>query len=99
MKFSLAIYGATVTLTLPVSRPDEYAPIEFEGDPQAVRRLQLEMIGARGMFGHRLGERTTAIDLHAALMSPTLAQFQPQLLEGAELLEGWRYEFPEDAKT
>ncbi|MBD2025236.1 hypothetical protein [Leptolyngbya sp. FACHB-711] len=96
LKFRLK-YGAEVWVNS--IDPNESAMIEFSGNQDWVEIIRDQLKRQYGAFGHLIGTSTTPIDLAAALRSPGMARFQPELIEGAELVERYDPKIPKDAVT
>ena len=78
---------------------DDPAVIQYGGDSANIHLVSDVLPILYGAFGHSIGTETTPIDLSAAIASPQLARFKPQLIEGAQLIKGYRLNIPSDAKT
>lgn len=62
-------------------------PIEYQGDEEAIASVKEHFLSCAGAFGHLLGnERTTPIDLAAALMKARSAELKPFRVSGGELV-------------
>jgi len=88
-----------VEVSLDSAEPNKYAPIQFAGDESAVRRVRDRLLTQYGAFGHALEETTTPIDLDAAMKSEGMAEFSPQIVEGAEMVQVYDPGIPEVAVT
>lgn len=97
--YQLSSFLGDVTVSLDVSSRDETALIYCQGDEDAVSLVYPDIKASYGAFGHLLGERTTAIDLSAAMHKDPLLQYQPQLTSGEELVASYEVELPEGEFT
>jgi hypothetical protein len=90
-------FGNGTAVSLYVANGNESAKQNWEGD--SVKSFRFMLQNAYGAFGHTLGtEFATPIDLHYAVFS-NLADFDPQVVEGAELVETYDPGIPEGAVT
>lgn len=78
--------GTEAIVSLDARDPNEYAEIEYSGDKELTDTVRSWLSSAAGAFGHLIGERTTAIDLDAALKGTEAERFNPQLIEGEQLV-------------
>ena len=88
----------SVIVSLDANDPNEYAPIVYEGHPVMADAVKYEISHSRGMWGHLIGAKeTTPIDLDAAIMckSSRLKRFNPELLDGQEILDRFVSDMPE----
>lgn len=99
IKFRLQIGEASVEVSIAVDDGNKTGIIEYEGDADIVELLRDLLAFEYGAFGHLIGSATTPIDLDAAMKSPALAQWQPELIEGAELVASYDPGIPEGAVT
>ena len=91
-------YGIIVSLDS--DDQNESAAIAYEGEPVMVRSVRDALSGSYGAFGHLITDSTTPIDLAAAMQGQDMERFTPQLIEGAQLVEGtWNPGIPPGAKT
>ena len=73
-----------VIVSLNSAHSDQLSKVAYQGaEAKAVRRVLYPSVG---LLGHMIGDRTTPIDLARAMKTPKMQQFEPQLLQGAELL-------------
>lgn len=73
---------------LDVSDPTENAEICYEGPKQLIKEIKLNLIGSYGERGRIIGDYTTAYDLNNAMSQWIMAPFDPELVEGLDLLKG-----------
>ena len=93
------LFDNETSVTLSVANGNESAPQEWNGDEDIVKAYRFLLRDAYGAFGHKLGtEFATPIDLHYAIFT-NLADFDPQVVEGAELVETYDPGIPEGAVT
>lgn len=79
-----------VQVYIDVDTPDKPALIEYSGSDNGVQWVKDWLPKQAGIFGHTIGESTTAIDLNTALSTPQANQeFSPQLIQGAKILAMW----------
>ncbi|MEM9691037.1 MAG: hypothetical protein AAGA56_00700 [Myxococcota bacterium] len=76
-----------VIVRLDVEEPDDYGKLIFEGQRDAVASIRQAVASAGGVAGHNLGYETTPADLGMAMRGGELARYQPQLLEGQDILD------------
>lgn len=89
--------GASVSLY--VSNGNEPGQQNWEGDEFIVKSYRFLLRDAYGAFGHSFDpEFATPIDLHYAVFT-NLADFNPQVVEGAELVETYDPGIPDGAVT
>ena len=88
-----------VEVFLNTDDPNETETIQFTGDESAVEQIRQLLGQSYGAFGHQIDEATTPIDLSAALQKPPMMQFDPQLIEGAGLVEIYDPGVPDDVQT
>jgi hypothetical protein len=74
------------TVRLRAHHRDEYALLELDGDPDFVESLTLDAIGGLHTIQTPEGTRTTPQELASSLRA-SFAQYQPELVEGAEVLQ------------
>lgn len=97
-------------VALNVQSADDSAVLEFRPSPVCVEEGWLEdwlrswLYDRAGHFGHLIGNATTAIDLHAALIvmprlepKPLLKILVTEVIEGEALLDGWKSPIPPGA--
>lgn len=75
-----------VQVTLNSDQPNRSALVEFEGGSVAVSQVRNWLRREYGAFGHFIGNRTTPIDLAAAMSKPRAKIFSPKLVTGEELI-------------
>lgn len=79
-----------VQVFMDVNTPDETAPLQYTGN-NGVQWVKDWLPRQYGIFGHIIGESTTAIDLNAALSTPQAKKaFAPQLIQGSKVLAQWK---------
>jgi len=88
-----------ITVSLNSNDPNKSAKIQIEGDEEVVAMVRDRLLSSYGAFGHLIRETTTPIDLNAALKSGNFRLFQPQIIEGAELVKVYDPKVPPDALT
>lgn len=87
------------TVSLAVTDGNESDEQNWEGDEFAVKGYRFLLQNAYGAFGHSFDpEFATPIDLHYAVFT-NLADFNPQVVEGAELVETYDPGIPDGAVT
>lgn len=92
-------FSDETTVSLSVTDGNESGKQNWEGDEFAVKGYRFMLQDAYGAFGHTLGtEFATPIDLHYAVFTK-LAEFDPQVVEGADLVETYDPGIPEGAVT
>jgi len=84
IRFRVATAHGKVEVSIAVDNGDAIGPIVYDGPEDAVTVTRGIVSVACGARGHILGEQTTPVDLHAALM--LLPELVPELLEGEELV-------------
>lgn len=57
-----------------------------------------DLLAQYGVYGHLITRSTTPLDLAAAMQSPTMQGYKPELIEGAELVQAYNG-LPEGALT
>jgi hypothetical protein len=98
--YLFTVNGSQVLAKLDVRSANEFKPIDFEGDRDAVESVKDWLEGAYGLFGHLIEiGGTSALDLNAAALSPEASQFNPKRIAGGELLEGAGTSAPPGAMT
>jgi len=68
--------------------PTQDAPIQYEGPERLVEEIKSHLIGSYGERGRIIGDQTSGYDLNNAMHNWTMAPFDPELVEGLELLRG-----------
>lgn len=96
-KLSDLFEGTEAIVSLPVSKLNEYAAIQYSGDKDLVSSVRSWLPSETGAFGNLIGERTTAIDLDAAMKTDAARQFDPELIEGQRLVSNYDPQVPDDA--
>jgi hypothetical protein len=66
---------------------DERALVQIEGDSLLTKMVRMALESAPGFRGSPLQERTTPVDLSIAMSSSQMRRFEPELLEGKEVLQ------------
>ena len=64
------------------------AEIQYEGPEQLVNEIKSHLIGSYGERGRIISDQTSGYDLNNAMHNWTMAPFDPELVEGRELLRG-----------
>lgn len=95
VKFEAQIGDGVAYVSLETTSPNEGGSLIFEGDDKAVEDLRKFLKNAYGAFGHTIGETTSAIDLHYAMLNQ--AQFDARLIEGE--IKEYDPEIPDGAVT
>lgn len=72
---------------LDTDNPDSDAQIQYEGPDQLVLEIKSQLIGSYGMRGRVIEEWTTARDLNNSMHQWIMAPFEPELVEGLEILQ------------
>jgi len=72
---------------LPTTNPNVDIEICYEGPEQLIKEIQFDLIGSYGERGRTISEATTAYDLNAAMHGQYMAPFEPELVEGREILQ------------
>lgn len=88
-----------MSVSLDADRPNQSTPIIYEGTDYAVGEVKPVLRSCYGAFGHSIGDSTSPIDLDFAMKSPKMKQFQPVLIEGAELVKVYDPGIPDGAVT
>ncbi|UIE40160.1 hypothetical protein [Leptodesmis sichuanensis] len=74
-----------------LSDPNKSAIIKYSGSKVGIPWVKDWLSQQAGLFGHLIGDATTAVDLNSALSTPEAKkEFDPQLVKGAEILEKWK---------
>ena len=92
--YRLAVFSFPVVVRLDVEGPDDYGPIQFEGQPDAVSSIRQVVFGAPAIAAYSLGAETTPADLDFAMGSPALRKYRPELLEGQAILDRYVRQVP-----
>ena len=61
---------------------DDTAEIEYEGDPELMRRVEEAVLQCSGVRGHGIERFTTPLDLEIAMRSSGMKRFAPERIEG-----------------
>lgn len=89
----------TASISVDSNSPFEPDKIIFDCSSETRKMLEHRLSFAYGAFGHSFNiESATPIDLHYAVMT-TLAEFDPQVVEGSKLVSDYDPGIPEDAET
>lgn len=83
-----------ITVSLDADNPNEMADIAIAGDIPELFEYWLS--SQYGAFGHMIGDATTPIDLHYAIVS---SGFPFKVLEGEKLVEKYDPDIPDGAMT
>ncbi|MCK5687924.1 hypothetical protein KAI87_01580 [Myxococcota bacterium] len=89
MIYKLTSDAGEVLVRLNTTDPESTVILEFEGPEDAIEAVQYDVEMSDGAFGHQLGDATTPIDLHAAMLSERLAHFSPELIEGKDIVTNY----------
>ncbi len=80
----------TCQVSLASDDPNKGALLQFSGNGYAIERVRDILANSYGAFGHQIGDATTPIDLHYAMNNTkNLVEYQPQLLEGEDLVRSY----------
>lgn len=90
MRFKLHVKVWPVFVSLDVDHADRYATVGFEGPAYAVGLAREHLFQAHGIDGHFIEPETTPLDLAVAMRSQLMANFEPELVEGREILKTTR---------
>lgn len=86
-----------VVISLDSSSSDEPAKIVYEGSDKDVSFVKDRLNNSFGAFGHKFDVLSaTPIDLHYAVFS-SLKEFDPVVVEGADLVTAYALNIPEGA--
>lgn len=88
-----------VIVSLDSDDPDLSAIISYEGQPIMIESVRRELESSYGAFGHLITDATTPADLHAAMRKEPMTRFNPQLIEGDNLIPSYKQNIPPGAKT
>lgn len=99
IKYRLQIGESAIEVLIAVEDGNATGELLYEGDAERVASFRSLLAYQYGAFGHLIGSATTPIDLDAAMRSPAMAQWQPELIEGAALVASYDPAIPEDAVT
>lgn len=98
-------YKLTVFTVLPIlisvdsDNPNKSAEIQYQGNQDGIDEIKPILESSYGAFGHLIGTVTTPIDLSAAMNSPEIQQFKPELIEGDDLVKDYDPQIPEGSLT
>lgn len=81
-----------VTITLDVTDAETPAKINYIGDDQEiVATVRSGLRSAYGMYGHLIGDSSTAIDVyHALLFNPLLKGLGAKVVKGQDIIDKWQ---------
>lgn len=97
--FKVDFSSGLASVSLSVDDGNESAPQEWEGDPGLIGWFRSRLGDTYGAFGHLFDtEFATPIDLHYAVFS-TLVDYEPVVVEGAELVKTYDPGIPDGAIT
>jgi hypothetical protein len=97
IRFRVQTAHGPVEISIDVDAPDTVGPLVYAGDDDAVDVARTLLSMACGYRGHIIGDATTPVDLHTALME--LPKLVPELLEGDKLTRPELTELPDDMVT
>lgn len=97
IKYEVKVNNATVYVSLNTNYPNEKVLLIYEGDSANIGNFKQFLENACGAFGHTIGQATTPIDLHCAMLKQQ--QFQAKLIEGQNLVTKYDPEIPDGAVT
>jgi hypothetical protein len=97
IRFRVETAHGDVEVSINVDDGHELGPLIYDGPEDAVTVTRGILSVACGAHGHLIGEKTTPVDLHAALMQ--LPKLLPELLEGQELVQSYDVDLPEGSVT
>jgi hypothetical protein len=95
LKFKVNVDDRFINVSLEAPSPNDYAPIEYQGAPDDVKKFKNFIELQCGAFGHTLGSTTTPIDFHRAMLYQK--QFPAELIEGK--IDKYDPDIPVGAKT
>jgi hypothetical protein len=99
IKYLVTVEQESVEIAINVSYPNEKAEIQYSGDKVAIALFSKWLGRQSGAFGHLIGQATSPIDLHCVLSKPEAKQYQPQIIEGKELVKSYDPQIPDGAIT
>lgn len=79
--------------------PNASAKIQYSGNEVMVDVISDRLARQYGAFGHLIGSATTPIDLDAAMKSPEMKEYRPQLIEGEDMVKKYDPKIPKGAIT
>ncbi len=93
--FKVELPKLEVTISLDSNSPDRSAPLQYESSDIDMMKVVRARVGRMtGMYGHSIGEKTTPLDLKAALSK---SSFEFTIVEGEEILKMPRQKLPDGA--
>ena len=75
-------FDRPIEVRLAASSPHQRVPVEYDGDPAAVRDAQWTLSSSPGFSGIIVGEVTSPVVLAEAMRSEGMKRFRPRLIEG-----------------
>lgn len=87
-----------VEVSIDSESPDLAAPIQYSGDGELIDLIRLLIEKQYGIFGHQIGSATTPVDLNHVMLHPSISRFQPQIVDGAEMVRRYKTNIPEGKK-
>jgi hypothetical protein len=99
LKYKLRIGGKDFFVSLDVEELQQSAPIIYEGASLGCDYIRSILRNQTGAFGHLISNATNPIDLYAAMMSADMQRFNPELVEGSELVENYDSQIPDGAMS
>jgi hypothetical protein len=97
LKYKLVMGGGEFFVVLNVERSNQVSEILYEGDALGCQYIQFNLSSQTGMFGHLISTATTPVDLDAAMRSIEMQRFNPELIEGEELVQSDNSAIPDGA--
>lgn len=98
LKYYLRRAGVTVSIVS--NSPNESAVIEYSGDYDVLLdAVKAQLPWQYGAFGHLIGSSCTPIDLDAAMRALAMQEFEPEVIEGANLVQIYNPYTPPGALT
>jgi hypothetical protein len=89
-----------VFISIDSDDPDVSGAIKYSGDAELIKLLELMISSSYGAFGHSIGDSTTPIDLDAALtIGNKFDKYNPEILEGEDLVKSYESNIPDGAMT
>ena len=100
ISYQISTFIGNATLKIDVSDPNELGLIIYQGDEEVVKLIRSNLRTSYGAFGHLIGDRTTPIDLDAALKQPPFtAQYNIKLTAGSQIVTEYNPGIPREAQT
>jgi hypothetical protein len=98
--FKMSLFDGMVFVSIPEADSGNYfGPLLWEGNADLIGMAKFYLESAYGAFGHLFDlEFSSPIDLHYACLS-SLADYAPEVIEGAEYVEVYDPGIPEGAVT